>query len=271
MNIAAKTVTMAGESHMLVKSIARRFNPDPAAKMDDLSAKLLDDPILQVERMLKGVGADELNSKGGGMCKSYNAVFSKFPFNPASKVDATLDDVNKIFRPSDGLLPTFYKENLQKYLKKDGGEYKPTGEPGPIQMNANFVRFFNETMRFSDMLYPGGVQSPALRYTLTPIKTDVVQSYSVSIDGQKANLTAATGSSLAGPAAVARLRSRLKSARRISLSPAIPGSGLCSTSLPMRTTKPNPVRTTFSNGSRARAVTTKSKRSKAAKSITNSR
>ncbi len=198
-NIAAKTVTMAGESHMLVKSIARRFNPDPAAKMDDLSAKLLDDPILQVERMLKGVGADELNSKGGGMCKSYNAVFSKFPFNPASKVDATLDDVNKIFRPTDGLLPTFYKENLQKYLKKDGGEYKPTGEPGPIQMNANFVRFFNETMRFSDMLYPGGVQSPALRYTLTPIKTDVVQSYSVSIDGQKANLTAGNGKQFSWP------------------------------------------------------------------------
>ena len=88
---------------------------------------------------------------------------------------------------------------MQKYLKKDGGEYKPTGEPGPIQMNANFVRFFNETMRFSDMLYPGGVPSPALRYTLTPIKTDVVQSYSVSIDGQKANLTAGNGKQFSWP------------------------------------------------------------------------
>jgi hypothetical protein len=82
--------------------------------------------------MLKGVGADELNAKGAGMCRGFNALANKFPFNPAAKTDATLDDVNRVFRPADGLLPAFYKENLQKYLKKEGDEYKPTGEPGPI-------------------------------------------------------------------------------------------------------------------------------------------
>jgi type VI secretion system protein ImpL len=198
-NVADKTIALAGDARMKVKEVARRFNPDPTAQVDQLSAKLLEDPITQVERMLKGVGADELNAKGGGMCKGFNAVANKFPFNPSSKVDATIDDVNKIFRPGDGLLPTFYKENLTKYLKKDGADYKPTGEPGPIQMNPAFVRFFSEAMRFSDMVYPGGSQAPNLRYTLTPIKTDVVQSYSVSIDGQKANLTAGSGKQFTWP------------------------------------------------------------------------
>jgi type VI secretion system protein ImpL len=192
-NVANQTVTMASDARMTVKSVARRFNPDPSAQVDQISAKLLEDPITQVEKMLKGVGADELNAKGAGMCRGFNALANKFPFNPTSKVDATIDDVNKVFRPSDGLLPAFYKENLQKYLKKEGDEYKPTGEPGPIQMNPAFVRFFGEAMRFGDMMYPNNAAAPSLKYTLTPVKTDVVQGFNLSIDGQKASLGASGG------------------------------------------------------------------------------
>jgi type VI secretion system protein ImpL len=192
-NVANQTVSMASDARMTVKGVARRFNPDPSAQVDQISAKLLEDPITQVEKMLKGVGADELNAKGGGMCRGFNALANKFPFNPTSKVDATIDDVNKVFRPSDGLLPAFYKENLQKYLKKEGDEYKPTGEPGPIQMNPAFVRFFSEAMRFGDMMYPSNASAPSLKYTLTPVKTDVVQGFNLSIDGQKATLGASGG------------------------------------------------------------------------------
>jgi type VI secretion system protein ImpL len=193
-NVANQTVTMASDARMTVKGVARRFNPDPNAQVDQVSAKLLEDPILQVEKMLKGVGADELNAKGAGMCRGFSALANKFPFNPTSKVDATIDDVNKVFRPSDGLLPAFYKESLQKYLKKEGDEYKPTGEPGPIQMNPAFVRFFSEAMRFGDMMYPNNASAPSLKYTLTPVKNDVVQGFNLSMDGQKASL----GSSGAG-------------------------------------------------------------------------
>jgi type VI protein secretion system component VasK len=60
-------------------------------------------------------------------------------------------------------------------------------------MNPAFVRFFSEAMRFGDMMYPNNASAPSLKYTLTPVKTDVVQGFNLSIDGQKATLGASGG------------------------------------------------------------------------------
>jgi type VI secretion system protein ImpL len=192
-NSANKPLDAAGEARMQVKSVARNFNPDPDGQVDQMSARILEDPILQVERFLRGMGKDELNSKGAGFCNNRFAVISrKFPFNPASKTDATLDDVSRIFRPGDGALWQFYEQDLKKYIKKDGAQFVGTGEGG-INVNPAFLRFFAQAAKFSEMVFPGGAQQPQMRYTLTPVRSDVVLGTTLTIDGQTATFGAAGG------------------------------------------------------------------------------
>lgn len=184
-DVANATVTIASSARVSAKGVASRFNPDPSGGVDAISARLLEDPITQVERFLRGAGKDELNSKGAGMCRALSPIFAKFPFNPAAKAEVTLDELAKLIRPTDSELVNFYNENLRKYVKKENGMYVLASEaPGPIQINPQFLKFFNDAMRFGDMLYPQGAQSPQLKYTLTPIKTEVLNITRANIDGQ---------------------------------------------------------------------------------------
>lgn len=192
-NAANKPIDAAGDSRMQVKAVARSFNPDPEGQVDQVSFRILEDPIVQVDRFLKGMGKDELNAKGAGFCNQrFAGLRGKFPFNPAAKTDATLDDVVKVFRPADGAIWTFLDADLKKYMKKDGGRWVGVGE-GNIQINPAFVNFVNQAQRFSDMVFPGGAQQPKMAYTLTPLKSDVVTGSQLQIDGQSQTFGASGG------------------------------------------------------------------------------
>lgn len=192
-NAANKPLDAASDSHMQVKTVARGFNPDPEGRVDQMAIKILEDPIIQVDRFLKGMGKDELNAKGAGFCNQrFAGLRMKFPFNPASKNDATLDDVVKVFRPADGAMWAFLDADLKKYMKNDGGRWVGVNE-GNIQINPAFVAFVNQAQRFTDMVFPGGAQQPKMTYMLTPVKSDVVLGSNLTIDGQTQSFGASGG------------------------------------------------------------------------------
>jgi type VI secretion system protein ImpL len=192
-NAANKPIDAAGDSRMQVKAVARSFNPDPDGQVDQMAFKILEDPIIQVDRFLKGMGKDELNAKGAGFCnQKFAGLRGKFPFNPAAKVDATLDDVVKVFHPGDGAIWAFIDNDLKKYVKKDGGKWVGVNADN-IQINPAFLAFANQAQRFSDMVFPGGSQQPKMVYTLTPLKSDVVTGSSLTIDGQTQQFGASGG------------------------------------------------------------------------------
>lgn len=192
-NAANKPIDAAGDSRMQVKAVARSFNPDPEGQVDQMAFKILEDPIIQVDRFLKGMGKDELNAKGAGFCnQKFAGLRGKFPFNPAAKVDATLDDVVKVFHPGDGAMWAFLENDLKKYVKKDGGKWVGVNADN-IQINPAFIAFANQAQRFSDMVFPGGAQQPKMVYTLTPLKSDVVTGSTLTIDGQTQQFGASGG------------------------------------------------------------------------------
>jgi type VI secretion system protein ImpL len=157
---------------------ALKFNPDA----ENLVRTLLLEPITNVEAKLRGVGADELNAGGKGLCGQFRAVLGKYPFNPASKDDAKVDEVNSILKKPDGALWKFYEDNLKKFLTKEGNQYVPVSGAS-VTLSARFVDFFKQAAAFSDFLYAGG--DPHFSYTLKPVPTDTVQKIGLDIDGQK--------------------------------------------------------------------------------------
>jgi type VI protein secretion system component VasK len=176
---ATKTIGDAGDAKNLANGVARNFNPgtDP----DDVAKKLLLAPIIDVEAKLRGLGPGDLNAAGKALCGQFHAALNKYPFNPASKLDATVGDLNSILRKPDGALWKFYEDNLKKYLTKQGSEV-----PGAnITLAPRFVEFFKQAAAFSDFLYAGGTQDPHFTYSLKPVATETVQKIGLDIDGQK--------------------------------------------------------------------------------------
>jgi type VI secretion system protein ImpL len=176
---AAPVLDKANAARQITKTMALAFGTDPAGH--DVS-RILEDPITQVQGLLKGLGPAELNGKGKQLCDQFRQVSSKYPFNPNAAVDATLDNVNAIFKPKDGAFWAFYNANLLKLLPKQGNSY--VADPAaPVHLTPSFVAFFNRAAAFSDAIY-AGTPDPHFTYSIKPVKAEGTDSTILSIDGQ---------------------------------------------------------------------------------------
>jgi type VI secretion system protein ImpL len=154
--------------------------------METVTTKLLEEPIDYAEALTRTMGAGEINAKARQFCRSFETITGKFPFNPSAKTEATIQELNSMFRPLDGQLWTFYNDTLQNLMQKKGTQYA-ANPAGGIQLTPAFVAFFNNAARFSDALYPGGMSEPLLRYSLTPQRTDQIRDISITINGKTNN------------------------------------------------------------------------------------
>jgi type VI secretion system protein ImpL len=170
-------------AHGAARQVAQAFSPDPDAHVDATTLRLMEDPITNVEALLRTLGPKELNGKGATLCAIYRPVLNKFPFNPSATLQATIADVNGIFHKPDGALWKFYDENLQKLLPKQGSQYVAATVDG-VTLTPSFVTFFNNAVAFADFAYGGGTPDPHFTYTLKPVPIEGIQSASLQFDGQ---------------------------------------------------------------------------------------
>jgi type VI secretion system protein ImpL len=186
---AQATIQDANNALLTTGQVAQTFAIDREGNVPGMVRKLMEDPITDVVRMLKGVGPAELRAKGKALCGQFNALMAKYPFNLQSKTQATLDDVNRFFRPQDGALWDFYNQSLQNLVQKQGSLYVP--KAATMTVTPSFLNFFNRAAAFSDAAYPAGAQQPRLAYTLRSDLSGINQTITITLDGQ--TLTNATG------------------------------------------------------------------------------
>jgi type VI secretion system protein ImpL len=176
----AAIIGAAANAKMSVKQMALEFDIDPEARLNATVQKLLEDPIISAEDLVKSLGPKELNGKGKAFCDTFDTVFRKLPFNPNGTADASLQEVNALLKPGEGALWQFYQANLQKGLIKVGAEYRQNGE---LPLTPAFVNFFNNASRVSEAFYKSGPE-PRLTYTVRPLKSDGLQNLTMVLDGQ---------------------------------------------------------------------------------------
>jgi type VI secretion system protein ImpL len=180
---AAQTLSNATAARVAAKQVAQTFRIDPEGHVDTMTEKLLEDPITNVEALLRNLGPAELNGKGKGLCSAYRAVWVKYPFNAAATVPASIAEVNGIFHKPDGALWKFYDENLQKLLPRQGSQYV-AATAGGVTLTPAFVAFFNQAAAFSDFIYAGNTPDPHISYTLKPVPSEGIQTVGLRLDGQ---------------------------------------------------------------------------------------
>lgn len=158
------------------------FPADQEAHVDKEVLDLLQDPITKAQGLAKGAGAAGLNGAGRQFCMA--SGFGKFPFSPRSPVDATLQEVNDIFRPNEGALWRFYNGTLKQHLTCTASGCTPTGT---APLTPAFVNFMSEAVRFSKSLYGDTGTDPNMKYSVTP-RSEQVDTFSFVVDGNRTGL-----------------------------------------------------------------------------------
>jgi len=182
-NLNAGTADASKQAATSAKSAAygvtSTFVPDLEAHVDKKMTELLEDPIRPAEVDVRG----PLNAAGRAFCQA--SAFGKFPFVPTSPVDASIGEVNAIFRPKEGSLWQFYENTLKQNLTCSASGCQPTGVAPPL--SPSFVAFFSEAVRFSRALYGENGTDPKLTYTMTP-RSDQADAFTFTVDGAKSTL-----------------------------------------------------------------------------------
>src|SRR4029077_14103273 len=156
-------------------------------------------------------GADQVNARARTFCAGARLTLAKFPFNPSSNTQASIQEVSAMLRPGSGSLWTFYNEMLQGALQKQGTNYQPVA--GSVRLSPGFVDFFNRAATLSDVLFAGGTPDPHFSIKVKPIVADGTNGVSITLEGSelRATKTLAQQQSIDWPAATheARLSAQL--------------------------------------------------------------
>ena len=139
---------------------------------ESLVEDLLKQPITRAEALVANSDKDRLNNAAGGLCSQFAQLSAKYPFNPNSSQDLSVDQLNLILAPKTGSFWTFYDKTLAPYLTKQGSHYVEIPN-AKVKLLPGFVAFFNRAAGFSDALYPGGSATPKFAYSLKALPSNV--------------------------------------------------------------------------------------------------
>ncbi len=165
-----------------VGSIAQGFRIDNEGRVDSTVKKLMEDPITYVESLAGKVAPGALNGAGKVFCGQYNALANKYPFS-TSPAEATLQDVEAVFKPGTGALWMFYDANLKTILLRQGSQFVMSPS-APMHVSGQFISFMNHAAGISEALYPAGSPQPHFTYTLRQLPSKGIEKLSLVIDGE---------------------------------------------------------------------------------------
>ena len=165
----------------VTRQIAQGFRIDRDGNVHGLVQSLMEEPIRNAELLIGRLGPAQINAEGRKFCVEYGGLTKKYPFNTTSTSDASLDEVDSIFRPIDGKLAVLYEVSLKNYLDRQAGQFvrKPDAR---VKITDNFLRFFNRAMSFSTALYRGESRSAKLTYAMKALPADGLRGITLNLD-----------------------------------------------------------------------------------------
>jgi type VI secretion system protein ImpL len=168
-------LTQAGNSADLasqaVTKVVASVQVDQQFGNQDQVRRLLQEPIKNVEALLKRGPVDIVNGSGKSYCAAFAAAASKYPFDPNSLQDLSMDQLYAIFGPTSDALKKL-KDDVKPFTLMVGNRYAPNAQAA-VKPSANFLNFLNRVTALSDALYPTGSLPPKLSYTLKVLPSNL--------------------------------------------------------------------------------------------------
>jgi len=155
-----------------VSQLAQKFRVDPQFHIESVTQSFLTQPMDHAQALIKMGPKEALNGGARKLCADFAQVTGKFPFNPNSSLDASVDQISALLAPNTGKLWTFYTASLAQYLPKQGTRYV-ANPAGTVKVSPEFESFFNRAAALSDALYPNASPAPKMSFTLKQISTNI--------------------------------------------------------------------------------------------------
>lgn len=177
------------------------LSPDPRAKLAAIGPQAAGHLAREAARlpaplgpMLAGIAQKVGGATTGALREQINAVWQsdvlpfcrsalggRFPFARASAVDASLEDVARLFAPG-GLIDTFLKTHLAAHVDTTRRPWQPLQG---VTLATGSLGALERAKRIGSALFPAGPQ-PRVAFSLTPLELDAAaSSVSLDLDGQE--------------------------------------------------------------------------------------
>ena len=180
----APVMQAASTAHGSVGQIAQGFRVDGQTHIDWQVRNLMEAPIVSAEALVRSIVPAQLNGAGKALCSQFEAIAAKYPFNPNTDREASLDDL-KFFQPGQGAFWTFYDSTLKNLLVRQGPHFVPN-PAATIRVSGQFIAFLDRAAALSDALYPPGSSAgPHLSYTLRQPNVKGIDHLDLTIDGNR--------------------------------------------------------------------------------------
>jgi type VI secretion system protein ImpL len=204
----------------VVRQISKSFKPVGVGGLDATVERLLEEPIRQTSAFIirdtTKIGTGKINADLRNFCISQSKTLRKYPFQPSSTEDATLDDFSALFDPMRGGIWKFQQQALGEFIVKEGAQWKSKDPAKKPQVTPDLLAFLNRAQSVTDIFFAAGPQ-PQFSYTFRPkldsrLKDSTLE---LDVDGRPFQWTTPLQHQFSWPAppgsketgAVARLRS----------------------------------------------------------------
>jgi len=137
----------------------------------DQVRRLLEEPIKNVEALLKRGPIDIANGTGKSYCAAFAGAVSKYPFDPNSLQDVSMDQLFAILGPTSDALKKL-KDDVKPFVLTVGNKYVRNPQ-ATVKTSESFLSFLNHVTALSDTLYPTGSQPPKFSYTLKQLPSNL--------------------------------------------------------------------------------------------------
>jgi type VI secretion system protein ImpL len=178
----AQAGTSADAALTVVTKIIASVPFDTQFKNEDQVRRLLEEPIKAAEALLKRGPIDIANGSGKGYCSSFAGLADKYPFNPNSAQDASVDQLYAVFGPTGDAWKKL-NDGVKPFVLKVGNKYV-ANPAATVKPSASFLLFLNRVAALSDTLYPSGSLPLHFSYTLKQIPSNL-EGVEVKIGSEK--------------------------------------------------------------------------------------
>ena len=179
--VAGQALSTAATAKSAAAQLASGFTIDQQGQVHGTVQKLMEDPITYAEALLTHLGSDQVNARARAFCAGARITFAKFPFSPASPVQATIPEVTAMLRPGTGSLWMMYNDVLQSALQKQGSSYQLV--PGGVRLSPGFVALFNKAATMSDLMFAGGTPDPKYSVMVRPRLSTGTTAVTATLEG----------------------------------------------------------------------------------------
>jgi type VI secretion system protein ImpL len=148
----------------------------------DQVRRLLEEPIKNAEALLRRGPIDIANGAGKGYCAQFTGVINKYPFDPNSLQDLSMDQLYALFGPTGDAWKKL-NDDVKPFVLKVGSRFVPN-PAATVKPSATFLSFLNRVGSLSETLYPSGSQPPHFSYSLKQMPSNL-EGVEVKIGSEK--------------------------------------------------------------------------------------